>query len=217
MNVTDIIFHSGILPIIRLPNLEHAVPMARAILAGGATALEFTMTNPDAVDAVRRCRAEIAAFDQGTAVIGVGSVLNKGMAESVVAAGAQFIVAPHTDMSTVAYCVENNIPVMPGALTPTEIQSAWEAGASAVKLFPARAFGPNYLKDLLAPLPHLKIVATGGVNLENMGDYFKNGVKAVGVGSNLVDPALIDAQDWEGLTAKTAMFIQKANEARGQI
>ena len=82
-------------------------------------------------------------------------------------------------------------------------------------LFPARAFGPNYFKDLLAPLPHLKLLATGGVNLENMEAYFNNGVKAVGVGSNLVDPVLIDTQDWDGLTAKTAKFVQAANEARG--
>ena len=216
MKTTALILRTGILPIIRLPNLQDAVSIAQAILAGGATALEFTMTNPDALEAIRRCRVEISAFAEGTAVIGVGSVLNRDMAETAVAVGAQFVVAPQINMPTLAYCRENNIPIMPGALTPTEIQTAWEAGATAVKVFPARAFGPGYFKDILAPLPHLKLMATGGVNLENMGEYFRNGAQMVGVGSNLVDNGMIEAQDWEALTAKTAEFISAARQAKAQ-
>ncbi len=213
-NIVEKVLETGILPIIRLDDLTDAVAIARAILAGGAIALEFTMSNPNAVAAVRQCRAEIDAFAQGDAVIGVGSVLNRDMAKTAVSAGAQFIVAPHTDASTLAYCQEYNIPVMPGALTPTEIQTAWNLGADVVKVFPAHMFGPTYIKDVLAPLPHLKLLATGGVNLDNIGDYFRNGVVAVGVGSNLVDRKLIAAQDWQGLTEQTAVYVAAAQKAR---
>lgn len=212
--IVEKVLETGILPIIRLDDLTDAVAIARAILAGGATALEFTMSNPDAVAVVRQCRAEIDAFTQGKAVIGVGSVLNRDMAETAVFAGAQFIVAPHTDAPTLAYCQEHNIPVMPGALTPTEIQTAWTLGADVVKVFPAHMFGPTYIKDVLAPLPHLRLMATGGVNLDNMADYFRNGVVTVGVGSNLVDRTLIAAQDWQGLTEQTAVYVTAAQKAK---
>jgi 2-dehydro-3-deoxyphosphogluconate aldolase/(4S)-4-hydroxy-2-oxoglutarate aldolase len=104
---------------------------------------------------------------------------------------------------------------MPGALTPTEIMAAWNAGASVVKVFPARAFGPAYLKDVLAPLPHLKLLPTGGVDLENIGSYLKNGAFAVGLGSNLVDERLIAARDWAGLAAKASAYVEAVRAARG--
>ena len=213
--IVEKVIATGILPIIRLDDLTHAVDIARAILAGGATALEFTMSNPEAIDAIRRCCAEIEGFNNGEAMIGVGSVLSRDMAETAVAAGAQFVVAPHTDPPTIAYCKENNMPVMPGALTPTEIQIAWTLGADIVKVFPAHMFGPKYIKDVLAPLPHLKLLATGGVNLENMTDYFRYGAVALGVGSNLVDRKLIATQDWKGLTERTAVYVTAAQKAKG--
>ena len=198
----------------RLPTLAQAPQLAQALLAGGLRAFELTLTSPGALGAVERLRREIPALAEGRAVIGMGSVLNRAQAESAVAAGAQFIVAPTIDLPTIAYCTEHAIPVMPGALTPTEIQSAWAAGASFVKVFPARTFGPTYLKDLLAPLPHLKLMPTGGINLNNVADYIRHGAVVVGVGSNLVDRQLIAAENWEGLTARAKAYVSVVREAR---
>jgi 2-dehydro-3-deoxyphosphogluconate aldolase/(4S)-4-hydroxy-2-oxoglutarate aldolase len=154
-------------------------------------------------------------FAEGRAVIGAGTVLDAAAARASVEAGAQFIVSPHTNLDTIAACRELDIPCMPGALTPTEIVTAWQAGASVVKVFPARAFGPAYLKDVLAPLPHLKLMPTGGVDLENVGQYLKNGAFAVGLGSNLVDERIIAAGDWAALTAKANAYVRAVQAARG--
>jgi 2-dehydro-3-deoxyphosphogluconate aldolase/(4S)-4-hydroxy-2-oxoglutarate aldolase len=185
------------------------------LLAGGVTALEFTLTNPAALAAIAEVKAALADFAEGRAVIGAGTVLDATAAQASVKAGAQFIVSPHSDFETIATCRQLEVPCMPGALTPTEIVAAWNAGASVVKVFPARAFGPAYLKDVLAPLPHLKLMPTGGVDLENIGSYLKNGAFAVGLGSNLVDERLIAARDWAGLAAKASAFVEAVRAARG--
>ncbi|MEZ4589786.1 MAG: bifunctional 4-hydroxy-2-oxoglutarate aldolase/2-dehydro-3-deoxy-phosphogluconate aldolase [Chloroflexota bacterium] len=216
-DVLTILQRGGLVPIIRLPDLTHIVPLVTALLKGGATAVELTMTSPGAADALTQVRQMVPAFDAGRAVIGMGSVLDVGMAQTAVSAGAQFIVAPHTDLPTVAYCRGQNIPVMPGVLTPTEAQTAWAAGASVVKLFPARAVGPAYLKDLLAPLPHLRIMPTGGINLDNIPAYIQNGAVAVGVGGNLVSAARVQKQAWAELAAETAVYRQTIQEARNNV
>jgi 2-dehydro-3-deoxyphosphogluconate aldolase/(4S)-4-hydroxy-2-oxoglutarate aldolase len=213
----NIIHASGLVAIVRLADLSAAIPMSRALLAGGITALEFTLTNPAALEAVAEVKAALPQFAEGRAVIGAGTVLDVAAAKASIEAGAQFIVSPHTNLDTIAMCRELGVPTMPGALTPTEIVAAWNAGASVVKVFPARAFGPAYLKDILAPLPHLKLMPTGGVDLDNMGQYLKNGAFAVGLGSNLVDERLIAAADWAALTAKASAYVQAVQVARGFI
>jgi len=119
--------------------------------------------------------------------------------EAALAAGAQFIVTPILDEQIVQHCVQKNIPVFPGAYTPTEIYRAWSAGASAVKVFPAAQLGAKYIKDVLAPLNEIRLLPTGGVSLENIGDYFEAGAAGVGMGSSLLDKKLIEREDYDGL------------------
>ncbi len=194
--------------IVRLADLSQAVALTRALLDGGITALEFTLTNPAALQAISQVKAALSEFAQGRAVIGAGTVLNPEAVVASIEAGAQFIVSPSTNFASIAECKKRGVAVMPGAMTPTEIVAAWEAGASAVKVFPARAFGPAYIKDLREPLPHLKLMPTGGVNLENAGEYIKNGALAVGVGGNLVDKDWVAAHNWPAITAKAAAYVE---------
>lgn len=213
--VLNIISTNPLVVIVRLADLSAATPLAQALLAGGLTVLEFTLTNPAALAAIGEVKAALPAFAEGRAVIGAGTVLDPAAARASIEAGAQFIVSPHTNLETIATCRQLGVPCMPGALTPTEIVTAWNAGASAVKVFPARAFGPAYIKDVLAPLPQLKLMPTGGVDLDNIGQFFKNGAFAVGLGSNLVDERLIAAGDWAALTARASSYVQAVRVARG--
>jgi 2-dehydro-3-deoxyphosphogluconate aldolase/(4S)-4-hydroxy-2-oxoglutarate aldolase len=200
--------------IVRLADLSAAVPLTQALLAGGVTVLEFTLTNPAALAAISEVKAALPDFAEGRAVVGAGTVLDPAAARASIEAGAQFIVSPHTNLETVATCRQLEVPCMPGALTPTEIVTAWNGGASAVKVFPARAFGPAYIRDMLAPLPQLKLMPTGGVDLDNIGQFFKNGAFAVGLGSNLVDERLVAAKDWAALTARASSYVQAVRVAR---
>jgi 2-dehydro-3-deoxyphosphogluconate aldolase / (4S)-4-hydroxy-2-oxoglutarate aldolase len=208
------IVRGGVVPVVRLADLSRAVDLARALLAGGVTAVELTMTSPGALDAISLLLENVAEFGRGEAALGMGSVLTAEMAEAAIDRGAQFIVAPMLDLPTVAACVRRGVPVMPGALTPTEIQTAWMAGASVVKVFPASAVGPSYFKDLLAPLPHLKLMPTGGVDLSNAADFIRSGAVAVGAGSSLVDKKVIADADWSELTRRAAEFVQTVGNAR---
>lgn len=213
--VLNIISANPLVVIVRLADLSAAVPLTQALLAGGVTVLEFTLTNPAALAAISEVKAALPAFAEGRAVIGAGTVLDPAAARASIEAGAQFIVSPHTHLETIATCCQLGVPCMPGALTPTEIVTAWHAGASAVKVFPARAFGPAYIKDMLAPLPQIKLMPTGGVDLTNIGQFFKNGAFAVGLGSNLVDERLVAAGDWAALAAKASSYVQAVRAARG--
>jgi 2-dehydro-3-deoxyphosphogluconate aldolase/(4S)-4-hydroxy-2-oxoglutarate aldolase len=212
--VLKIINQSGVVAIVRLDDLSAAVLLTQALLAGGITAIEFTLTNSAALETIREVKATVAELTDGRAVIGAGTVLDAQAAKASVEAGAEFIVSPHTHLDTLAMCRKLGVPGMPGALTPTEIVTAWKAGASVVKVFPARAFGPAYLKDIRGPLPNIKLMPTGGVNLENTGQYIKHGAVAVGIGGNLVDKQLIQAGEWETLTHRAAAYVQAVQRAR---
>jgi 2-dehydro-3-deoxyphosphogluconate aldolase/(4S)-4-hydroxy-2-oxoglutarate aldolase len=212
----ETIGRAGIVAIIRLDDLSAAAQLARALLAGGITALEFTLTNPDAIRVVRELRAQLPDFDQGRAVIGVGTVMSPEAALEAIEAGAQFIVSPSTDLRTITRCHELGVACMPGAMTPTEIVAAWEAGASAVKVFPARALGPGYLKDIREPLPHIRLMPTGGIGPDNIADYLQAGAFAVGMGGNLLDKQLIRAGDWQALTDGAARVVERVRQARSE-
>lgn len=174
---------SGVIPVIRAPSQEEARAVIEAISAGGVTTIEITMTVPDAVDLIKNLCSE-----RDDLLIGAGSVLDPETARDCINAGAAFIVSPSTDFDTIVYCNENEIVVMPGALTPTEIVNAWDAGADFVKVFPADSMGgPKYLRSLKAPLPHLKLFATGGVSQATAADFIKAGAEAIGVGADLAD------------------------------
>ena len=153
-------------------------------------------------------KAAIPEFGRGEAVIGAGTVVTPDQVRASVAAGAQFIVAPTSNFAAIATSRELGVPIMPGAYTPTEILAAWEAGAAAVKVFPARALGPNFIKDVREPLPFLKLMPTGGIGIDNIAAYLQAGAFGVGVGGNLVDKQLVAARDWAGLYAKAQAFIK---------
>ena len=206
----------GVVPVVRLPDLAGAVELAQALLDGGVTAFELTMTSPGALDALTLLRERVPAFERGEAALGMGSVLDRKMAAEAIARGAQFVVAPTLDLPTVSYCAGLGVPVMPGAFTPTEVQTAWMAGAAVVKVFPATKLGPGYFEDILAPLPHLKLMPTGGVDLENAGSFVRAGAVAVGVGSALVRKDWVADGDWQAITEQARRFVATVGEARAE-
>jgi 2-dehydro-3-deoxyphosphogluconate aldolase/(4S)-4-hydroxy-2-oxoglutarate aldolase len=174
----------GLVPVVRAQSAEEAIQAIDAIRAGGIDVLEVTMTVPDAIPLI----AEVAKRFGKDAVIGAGTVLDAETARACILAGAQFVVTPTLKAETIACCRRYSVPVLPGALTPTEVLTAWEAGADMVKVFPCSAVGgASYIKALKAPLPQVELVPTGGVNLETAADFIKAGSAALGLGSDLVD------------------------------
>lgn len=197
--------------IIRLDDLTHAAEISQALLDGGVYLQEYTLSNPAALDAIRTVRKQLSVFYSEEAAIGLGSVRNLTEAEQALDCGAQFIVTPITNTTVIARCRSANIPIMPGAYTPTEIATAWDAGATFVKVFPARNLGPSYIKDVLAPMPYLKLMPTGGIDLNNMPAYFSAGAAAVGIGGNIIDAQAVANQDWARLAAAAKMYADCAN------
>lgn len=206
----ELLHQQRMVAIIRLDDLSCAVPLARGLLAGGVAIQEFTLTNPSALEAIAAVRAEVSEFSSPAAMVGVGSIRSVSQAKQAIAAGAQFVVTPTLQIDVIQVCVASGIPVMPGAMTPTEILTAWEHGASIVKVFPARSLGAGFIKDVLAPLPDIRLMPTGGINLENMPGYFAAGAFAVGVGGNLLDQSAIRSGNWERVTAIAHEYAQVA-------
>ena len=172
----------GIIPVVRAGSHEEAQIVIKALIAGGINVLEVTMTIPNAVELIARLTGEY----RNATVIGAGTVLDRQSAEKCIEAGAKFIVSPILDLETVSFCNENEIAVLVGALTPTEIFTAWKAGADLVKVFPVSAMGGvSYLKAIKTVFPQIEFVPTGGINLENAVDYIKSGAFAVGIGGEL--------------------------------
>ncbi|QBD80159.1 bifunctional 4-hydroxy-2-oxoglutarate aldolase/2-dehydro-3-deoxy-phosphogluconate aldolase [Ktedonosporobacter rubrisoli] len=190
--------------IIRLDNLEEALRISQALLEGGITRLEFTLSNKRAPAAIEQVRREFG--DKLT--VGAGTVLDVEMAQASIQAGAQFIVTPALLPEVIAAARGSSIPIACGAYTPTEILTAWRAGADLVKVFPAGQLGPTYLKDVLAPLPDLKLVPTGGVNLQTCGAFLAAGAYTVAVGSQLVGKDLVSRKDWSALSDLARQYIK---------
>jgi len=182
------------------------VPLSEALIAGGVTAIEITMTTPNAIEGIRDARKKLVE----RALIGVGTVLNAKVCRDALEAGAEFVVTPicRTEFVEIAHAADR--PIMLGAYTPTEAQTAHEAGADFIKIFPADTLGPGYIKALRAPLPHLRIVPTGGVDVHNVGDFLKAGCVALGVGGSLVSAKILQEADWAGLTKKAEEFVNAA-------
>jgi len=175
--------------------------------------VEITLTTPGALAAIRDLTAQGAVPG---AVVGAGTVLDEGSARDVIAAGARFVVSPTLDQGVMRCCREANVPCMPGALTPRELLEASRAGASHIKLFPASLVGPRYIREVLAPLPFLRLVPSGGVSLDNAGDWIRAGAIAVSLGSALVSPSLVAEQGWDRLTARARALIDRVAVARRQ-
>ncbi len=201
---------AGLLAIIRADSADGLIDTVRALRDGGVTVAEVTMTTPGAIECIEAASRELG----DSAVFGVGSVLDAATVHRAVDAGADFVVAPTFKPEVIAASHERGKPVFPGALTPTEILSAFEAGADAVKVFPANHFGPRYFKDILAPMPHLKLTPTGGVDLDTIPDWFAAGAVCLGVGSALVKKQMIADKDWAGLTALAKRFVDAVAAAR---
>jgi len=201
VSVVDRIRAIGIIPVVRAASAEEALAAVEAIRAGGIDVFEITMTVPGAVKIIKALA--------GKGLIGAGTVLDADTARECIDAGAQFVVSPSLDVKTIETCSAIEIPVFPGALTPTEVVTAWKAGADAVKIFPANAVGgPSYLKSLKAPLPQIELIPTGGVSLANIGDFIKAGALAVGVGADLVKG------DAASITAKAREYVAAVKAAR---
>ncbi|MEU3270303.1 bifunctional 4-hydroxy-2-oxoglutarate aldolase/2-dehydro-3-deoxy-phosphogluconate aldolase [Saccharomonospora sp. NPDC006951] len=191
--------------IIRLAEGHSAVPAAEALWRGGVHAVEVTLTTPGATEAIRALRdRERSPAEAG--IVGAGSVRTAADATAAIAAGARFLVTPTFQRAVLDIAAAEDVPVMCGALTPTELDSAAMAGADYLKLFPASAFGPGYLKELLAPMPELKIVPTGGITADNLPAWAAAGATAVAAGSELVPAGLVAAGEWESLTSLAERF-----------
>ena len=210
--VLETLSRTRLLAVIRQDDLSHAEAVATALLDAGVKVQEFTLTNPDSLDAIGRMRRR-EAFGGAGGLVGAGSVRSVGEAHQALEAGAQFVVTPVMDLKIIAVCKEAGVPVFPGAFTPTEIHAAWRAGAEAVKVFPATTLGPGYIKDVLAPLPYLKLIPTGGVNLLNITAFLDQGAFAVGTGSSLLNGEALRHKDWEGLTTHARAFVKAAEAA----
>jgi 2-dehydro-3-deoxyphosphogluconate aldolase / (4S)-4-hydroxy-2-oxoglutarate aldolase len=201
--VINAILETKIVAIVRLERYDRAIEITRALLAGGISVVEFTLTGAGAYDAITATRAALGDAAQ----IGVGTVLNVDTATASINAGAQFVVTPTTSPAVIRACVARGTPILSGALTPTEALIAHEAGADMVKLFPARFSGPQYLRDILAPLPFLRIVPTGGVSAENARVYIDAGAVAVGIGGSLITAKDVAAENWERITTSARAVV----------
>lgn len=215
-NFIETLRADGIIAIVRVDDLSGAVPLVQALRRGGINIIEFTLTNPAAVDAVKAVRDGIDASEQAGLMLGVGSVKTLEQAQQCLDGGAEFIVSPITNFDIIKLCNDNDVPVFPGTYSPTEIYDAWAAGATAVKVFPARSLGASYIKDILAPMPELEVVPTGGVGEKNIADYVKAGVLAVGVGGSLVDKKAVAAGDWDAIERAASGIRAAFNAAKAK-
>ena len=203
----------GVVAVIRLRDPGKLRAVVDALMAGGVKALEVTMTVPGAVDLIRGLAPTLP---EGF-LLGAGTVLNASIAHAVIGAGAQFVISPVFRREVIAACHEHDVPAMPGCFTPTEILEAHDAGADIVKVFPATALGPQYIKDVRAPLPQVKLMPTGGVSPENAGDWIRAGAVAVAAGSSVLDARAIESGRLEVVTESARRIVAnvaKAREAR---
>ena len=204
------VFDSCIVAVIRAESGDLLVDVAEALLAGGVDVMEVTFTVPRATRVLERVVDKLG----NRVLLGAGTVLDAETARIALLAGAEFIVAPNTNVEVIKVCKRYSKLVMPGALTPTEVVAAWEAGADIVKIFPSDLTGPKYLKALHGPLPHVRLMPTGGVNLETAAEFLKAGACALGVGSSLVDPKLVAAGDLKKIESLARQYVQIVKDFR---
>ncbi len=208
--IMQTIADTGVVAVIRVKNASELMDISVALNKGGIKALEITMTSPGALDAIKEASEKLG----DNAIIGVGSVLDPETARMAILAGAKFVVSPILNEDVIKLCRMYSVPCIPGAFTPTEILRAWQAGADVVKVFPATKLGPAFFKDVLGPLPQVRLTPTGGVNLETAPEFIKAGAAFIGVGGALVDKKLVAAKKWDELSALAAKFIEVVQEAR---
>jgi len=209
--IVSSILEIGIIPIIRVNSEEAAIKSIEAVYEGGIRSAEITMTTPGAIRALEK----LADAFGDKMILGAGTVLDPETARATILAGARFLVTPALKVATIEMARRYSTVICPGALTPTEILTAWEAGADFVKVFPCSNMGgAKYIKAVKAPLPHVEMIPTGGVNLETIADFLKAGASAVAVGSELIDNETIKAGKYEVFTERAKLFLAAVKAAR---
>lgn len=211
--VFDTLVRTGIVPVIRADSTSDAHAVVEALEAGAVGIAEITMTTPGAIDIIDdlvRTRGE-------GLLVGAGTVTDLDRCLKAIAAGARFIVTPTCELEIVRACVQREICVIGGALTPTEVMENWKAGVTAVKVFPASVFGARYLTMLQEPFPHIPLVPTGGITLENLGDYLRAGAAFVGAGGDLVPKAALRDRKFSRITERARLYVSAVKAARGQM
>ncbi|ODS53129.1 MAG: 2-dehydro-3-deoxyphosphogluconate aldolase [Acidobacteria bacterium SCN 69-37] len=202
---------AGVVAVIRLDDPSRLSDVVAALVEGGVRALEVTMTVPGAVDHIRRLAANLP----DRFLLGAGTVTDSETVARVVDAGARFIVSPVFRPAIVEAAIAHGVPAAPGCFSPTEVLDAWERGARLIKIFPATALGPSYLKDLRGPMPYLKLMPTGGVTVDNAGDWIAAGAVAVGIGTSLLDTKAIADGRFEVIVEKSRTIVANVARARG--
>jgi 2-dehydro-3-deoxyphosphogluconate aldolase/(4S)-4-hydroxy-2-oxoglutarate aldolase len=209
-NIVRQIEHGGIVAVIRLQDGSKLRAVVDALAEGGITALEVTMTVPRAIELI----GKIAPTLPSGFLLGAGTVVDPDTARAAIRAGARYIVSPVFRPAVIEASHVEGAAAMPGCFSPTEILAAWDAGADVVKVFPATALGPSYFKDLRGPMPQVRLMPTGGVSLENAGEWIRAGAIAIGVGGALVDPKLVAAGNFDGITERARRFVERVRQAR---
>lgn len=204
------VLDSGIVAIVRSPDTAQLVDVCRALAEGGVTVVEITMTVPNALDVLREVRKALG----DKLLLGAGTILDAETGRAAMLAGAEFIVAPTLNLEVVRLCQRYDKLVMPGCFTPTEILAAWEAGADVIKVFPADCLGPAFFKALRGPLPQIRVMPTGGVDLSTAAAFLKAGACCLGVGSQLVDPKLVAARDFAKIRDLAKQYVEVVQKAR---
>lgn len=211
--ILDSVLASGAVAVVRMADSGRLVRVAEAIAEGGVTAIEVTMTTPNALAVIEDVSRQLG----DAVIVGVGSVLDAETTRQAVDAGARYVVSPVFKREIIEESHRMGVPAMPGCFTPTEVLTATEAGADTIKVFPADVLGMSFFKGVLAPMPHLRLMPTGGVSLTNAGDWIRAGAVAVGVGSALLDKQAIAAGDWATLTRNARTLRQSVEDGRASL
>jgi 2-dehydro-3-deoxyphosphogluconate aldolase/(4S)-4-hydroxy-2-oxoglutarate aldolase len=205
------ILDGGIVAVVRSPDGAQLVEVARALVEGGVKAVEITLTVPDALNVVRQVRQALG----DRILLGAGTVLDEETARAALLAGAEYIVAPTVNLGVIRLCQRYDKLVMPGAFTPTEILNAWEAGADIVKVFPAEVVGPGFFKALHGPMPHVRLMPTGGVDLNTAAAFLRAGACCLGIGGQLVEPRAVAERNFERIRDLAQQYVQIVRQTRG--
>src|SRR5438874_9753859 len=203
----------GIVAVVRSPDSQQLVEVARALADGGVSVVEITMSVPNALDVLKQVRQALG----DRLLLGAGTILDAETARAAILAGAEYVVAPTLNLDVIRLCRRYDKLVMPGAFTPTEILTAWEAGADIVKVFPAEVVGPAFFKAVRAPLPQVRLMPTGGVNLETAADFLKAGACCLGIGGQLVDPQAVAKRDFDEIRELAREYVAIVQRTRKEL
>ncbi|WP_020474805.1 bifunctional 4-hydroxy-2-oxoglutarate aldolase/2-dehydro-3-deoxy-phosphogluconate aldolase [Zavarzinella formosa] len=206
------VYEAGIVAVVRAPDPTHLIDVMKALADGGVTVAEVTLTVPNALEVIREAKRVLG----DTILLGAGTVLDTETCRAAILAGAEFIVSPTLNLDVIRLCHRYDKAIMPGCFTPTEILTAWEAGADIIKVFPAECLGPTFFKAMRGPLPQIRMMPTGGVDLKTASEFLKAGACALGIGSQLVDPKMVAGRDFAGLTNLAKQYVEIVRSTRSK-